>query len=400
MKILKTLKVVHLTASPFLGGPERVILDVIRTQSELKFDIENQVISFREQGGCEPLIRELNQAGFNGTILEHDMPHLVAAYRDLVRFFRREKTNLVCAHGHKSRLLGWLASRRVGIPIVGVSHGWTWQDWKTSLYERLDQWIHRRMDNVVCVSQGQADKVIQTGTPKNRVTVIHNAINPLRFSDLSDFSYRQQLQEFFGTTRFGTAPKLIIGAAGRLSPEKGFDILVEAVRLVAEETPELSFGIVLFGEGFLRESLQKQIDHAGLANRFKMVGFTSELDKFLPHFDLFVQSSHTEGFPCVNLEAMAAGVPVLATAVGGVPEQIISGETGLLVPPNNPMALANGLRQLIENKTLRQLFAEQGKQKTLTEFTCQKQAEKYWELFQYLYSVNRNSYNKSRESSS
>ncbi|MDR1268749.1 MAG: glycosyltransferase family 4 protein [Planctomycetaceae bacterium] len=383
---VKTLKIVHLTASPFLGGPERVILDVIRTQLELGFDVENQVISFREQGGCEPLIRELNQNGFNGTILEHDMPHLVAAYNDLVRFFRHEKTNLVCAHGHKSRLLGWLAARRVGIPIVGVSHGWTWQDWKTSLYERLDQWVHRRMDKVVCVSQGQADKVIQTGTPKNRVLVIHNAINPSRFSETSDFSYRQQLQEFFETT-----PQWIVGAAGRLSPEKGFDVLVEAVRLIAEETPELSFGVVLFGEGFLRKSLQDQINHAGLANRFKMVGFTSELDKFLPHFDLFVQSSRTEGFPCVNLEAMAAGVPVLATAVGGVPEQIVSGETGFLVPPNDPISLANNLRQLLENEPLRRLFAKQGQQKTFTEFTCRKQAEKYWELFQNLCCLNNNS---------
>jgi glycosyltransferase involved in cell wall biosynthesis len=380
---VKTLNVVHLTASPFFGGPERVILDVIRTQAELKFNIENRVISFRENGGCEPLIRELNQAGFNGIVLEHDMPHLVAAYKDLVRFFHCEKTNLVCAHGHKSRLLGWLAARRVGIPIVGVSHGWTWQDWKTSLYEHLDQWVHRRMDKVVCVSQGQAGKVARTGTPENRITVIRNAINPSRFHETPDSGYRQQLRNFFETP-----PKWIIGAAGRLSPEKGYDILAEAVRLVVAEAPELSFGIVLFGEGFLRESLQTQIDHAKLTNRFKMVGFTSELDKFLPYFDLFVQSSRTEGFPCVNLEAMAAGVAVLATAVGGVPEQIISGETGLLVPPDDPTALANGLRQLIENEPLRRLFAEQGKHKTLTEFTCQKQAEQYWELFQCLCSVN------------
>ncbi|MDR0611786.1 MAG: glycosyltransferase family 4 protein [Planctomycetaceae bacterium] len=381
-----SLKIVHLTASPFLGGPERVILDVIRTQSELNFNVENKVISFWEQGGCEPLLRELSNSGFVGMILEHDMPYLAAAYRDLVRFFRRDQTSLVCAHGHKSRLLGWLAARRVGIPVVGVSHGWTWQDWKTSLYERLDQWVHHRMDNVVCVSQGQADKVIRTGTPQNRVTVIHNAINPLRFSGIPDYSYRRRLQDFFETE-----PKLIVGAAGRLSPEKGFDLLAEAVRIVIDETPELSFGVVLFGEGFLRESLQTQIDDSGITNRFKMVGFTSELDKFLPHFDLFVQSSHTEGFPCVNLEAMSAGVPVLATSVGGVPEQIVSGETGLLVPPNNSTSLANGLRQLLENEPLRRLFAKQGQQKTFTEFTCQKQAQKYWKLFQELCSLgNKN----------
>jgi glycosyltransferase involved in cell wall biosynthesis len=387
------MRIVHLTASPFLGGPERVILDVIRTQNELELDVNNQVISFSEKGGCEPFLQEVKRFGFQGMVLEHDMPHLVAAYRDLVRIFRREKINLICAHGHKSRLIGLLAARRVGIPIVGVSHGWTWQDWKTSLYERLDQWVHRRMDKVVCVSQGQADKVIRAGTPANRVVVIHNAINPSRFAEPPDPAYRQQLLNFFGTP-----PQWIVGAAGRLSPEKGYDVLVDAVRIVIEENPELSFGVVLFGEGFLREPLQNQINNAGMANRFKMVGFTSELDRFLPHFDLFVQSSHTEGFPCVNIEAMAAGVPVLATSVGGVPEQIVSGETGLLVPPNNSALLANGLQQLLGNKEQRQLFAQQGQQKTLTELTCRKQAQKYWKLFQCLCNVkHRKGTSKNRD---
>jgi len=317
-------------------------------------------------------MEELEKAGFPRRVLRYDMPRLCAATGELVRFLREEKIDIICAHGHKSRMVGWFAARRVGIPIVGVSHGWTWQDWKTSIYERIDQWMHRRMDCVVCVSQGQADKVICDGTPTNRVVVIHNAIDLRRFEGAPDPKYRRHLENYFDEP-----PQLIVGAAGRLSPEKGYDVLIDAVKIVGEKP----FGVVLFGEGFLREQLQTQIDAAGIADRFKMVGFTDELDKFLPWFDVFVQSSHTEGFPCVNIEAMACRVPVLATSVGGVPEQIESERNGLLAPPNDPQALATALKRLLADADLRRRFGDESRYRVEAEFTCREQARKYIEVF-------------------
>jgi glycosyltransferase involved in cell wall biosynthesis len=200
---------------------------------------------------------------------------------------------------------------------------------------------------------------------------------------------------------------VLIGAAGRLSPEKGYDVLIDAIKILVDEeksnnveenycnnnsdnknnkhaNPKLPFGLVLFGEGFLRAKLQDQIDKAGIADRFKMVGFTSELDHFLPCFDLFVQSSRTEGFPCVNLEAMASGVPVVATQVGGVPEQIESGNNGILIPPNNPLALATELKHLITNPTQRQNLGANARHSVKTNFTRNKLAKEYFNIFDQL----------------
>lgn len=375
------MKILHLTASPFYGGPERVILDLVRRQSAPEFGVESLVVSFRENGGSDAFLEVLRQAGFPGKVLKYDMPHLVAAVFELGRLLRKESIDLICAHGHKSRFVGWLAARRTGIPIVGVSHGWTWQDWKTSLYERLDQWVHRRMDRVVCVSKGQAEKVARAGTPPGRIVVIYNGIDATRFAAPPDPSYRRRLESYFETP-----PRKIVGAAGRLSPEKGFDVLIDAVKQLFEtgDSVSASTGIVLFGEGFLREPLQRRVDAARLGDRFKMVGFTSELDAFLPHFDLFAQSSRTEGFPCVNLEAMAARVPVVATAVGGVPEQITDGETGQLVPPDDPTALAAALRDLLENDALAGELGRRARDGVLSRFTVEKQARRYFELFQSL----------------
>lgn len=377
------MKIMHLTASPFYGGPERVIMDIVRTQATKEFDVDSLIVSFRENGGCDAFLHEIKKTGFRGQVLKNDMPHLIGAIVELIRLLRDEKIDLICAHGHKSRLVGWVAARRVGIPIVGVSHGWTWQDWKTSLYERLDQWMHRRMDRVVCVSQSQADKVVKTGTPENRIKVIYNAIDVDRFQEPFDPTYRKRLESYFEQK-----PEKIIGAAGRLSPEKGFDVMIEAIRLLQKKIGSNRFGVVLFGEGFLRESLQKQIDNAQLSGCFKMVGFTSELDRFLPHFNLFAQSSHTEGFPCVNLEAMAARIPVVATAVGGVPEQIRTDENGrqngLLVPPNDSEALAGAIAKLLSNEKRCRKMGDYGREIVFSDFTCQKQARSYYELFQKL----------------
>ncbi|MDR2169313.1 MAG: glycosyltransferase family 4 protein [Planctomycetaceae bacterium] len=447
------MKVLHLTASPFFGGPERVIFDIVRSHSEYGFDVESVIATFREGGNCEQFLTESRKYGLSCYVIERDFPNLFGALFDVLRFLRRNKIDLICAHGHKSRFFGLFAARLVGIPIIGVSHGWTWQDWRTSVYERIDQWIHRRMDKVVCVSDGQADKVIKTGTNPKNVVAIHNAIDTERFNATCNWSddTGKILNELGGeyyrrlVAYFDVAPMILIGAAGRLSPEKGYDVLIDAIKILVDEERTwnlktenycndkycnenycndnycqnnnadnnidnnannnvndriknnvkdcgglgggLLFGLVLFGDGFIRAELQNKIDAAGLSCRIKLVGFTAELDYFLPCFDIFVQSSLTEGFPCVNLEAMAAGVPVVATQVGGVPEQINSNYNGILVPPRNPNALATGIKRLIIDPKLRNLLAKNARQNVKTNFTKQKLAKEYFNVFE---SVIRN----------
>ena len=390
------MNILHLTASPFFGGPERVILDIVRNQCPPDFDVDSTIVSFRENGNCQAFLTEIEKNGFTGIVLNRDFPNFFGARADLIQILKERCIDIVCAHGHKARIIGWFAARKVGIPIIGVSHGWTWQDWKTSLYERLDQWFHRRMDKVVCVSQGQADKVIKTGVPKERVEVIHNAVDVLRFQKPFDLSKRKVLENYFIDDQRGgrlqpplMPPQIIIGAAGRLSPEKDFALMIDAAMLLKEKCkeitlPENTFGFVLFGEGFLRKELQEQINENEVDDIFKMPGFTSELDKFLPCFDIFAQPSLTEGFPCVNVEAMAAEIPVVATAVGGVPEQIRNGENGFLVGTQNTFELADSLCRLINDADLRRKMGQRGREIAQEEFTCRRQAERYYEQFEEL----------------
>ncbi len=364
------LTVVHLTASRFVGGPERQMLGLARGLSE---GHRWAFASFAEGGLCRPFLEECRRSGFEARALQHDTPHLRAAFRELSALIDGLEADLLCCHGYKANLLGRPAARRRGIPVVAVARGWTGESLKVRTYEALDRLGLRWMDRVVCVSEGQAAKVRRAGVRAGRTVVIPNAIDAGRY-DASDPAARGELLGLFP----GPVGR-VVGAAGRLSPEKGFEVLVEAAAIVARSDP--SAGFVLFGEGALREPLARRVAEVGLEGRFVLAGFRSDLDRLVPHLDLLAQSSFTEGMPNVVLEACAAGVPVVATAVGGTPEVVEDGRSGYLVPPGDPGVLADRILDALGDEDRRRALGAHGRRSIRDRFTFAAQAERYRGVF-------------------
>ena len=321
--------VVHLTASRLFGSVERQMLGLA---SSLPDAYRSVFVSFAESGLCGQFLAEVERQGFPALSLQNDTPRLAAACAEVTALLRRLKANVVCCHGYKANLLGLVASRRLKIPAVAVCHGWTGENLKVKAYEAVDRITLRKMNAVVCVSEAQAARIRRTGVPLARILVVHDAVRVERFSN-PDPRFRQLARDFLPDR-----PNRLVLAAGRLSPEKGFSDLVAAAALVAGSDP--SVGFVLFGDGRLRGACSRQIAERGLQSTFHLAGFHSDLDKFLPHFDLTVLPSYTEGLPNIVLESLAAGVPVVATAVGGTPEIIENGINGYLVEPRRPDRLA------------------------------------------------------------
>jgi len=137
-----SLRIAHVTASPNFGGVERLILEICRALQHTK-DVESIIASFPENGNADPFLREVDKAGFIGYRFQKDMPHLVAATFELIRLLKQHQIQILCAHGHKSRMLGWFAAKYLRIPIVGVSHGWTGENRRVQFYDRIDKWMHR-----------------------------------------------------------------------------------------------------------------------------------------------------------------------------------------------------------------------------------------------------------------
>lgn len=365
------MNVVHLTASTLYGGPERQMLGLARA---LVGDCRTSFLLFAEGGRCRPFADEAHHQGFEAAELANDTPHLRRALRELIERLRQERADVLCCHGYKANLLGRIAARRRGIPVVAVSRGWTGENLRVRLYERLDRWNLRWMDRVVCVSEGQAVKVRRAGVPADRVIVIRNAVQAERFAR-PDPARRQSLERMFAQR-----PRRIVGSAGRLSPEKGFSVLVEAASRVGDP----SVGFVHFGDGPLREQVKEHIARLGLAHRVLLAGFRRNLDAYMPFFDVLVLPSFTEGLPNVVLEAFAAGVPVVATAVGGTPEVIDDGVSGHLVPPANATALAERIGDVLACDAKRRAMGQHGRRRVLDEFTFEVQARHYLQLLDAL----------------
>jgi glycosyltransferase involved in cell wall biosynthesis len=310
--------------------------------------------------------------------LTADTPQVPAALTELTELLKATRAEVLVCHTFKPNVLGRVAARRVGIPCVVVSRGWTWENMKVRVYETLDRVNLRFVNHVVAVSGGQAERVRKTGVPSSRLSVIRNAARLGAFAS-PDPAYLAQLRGLFPTD---SAVSQIVLAAGRLSPEKGFGVLVEAAAGVLKQHP--TAGFVLFGEGAERAKLEARVRELGIGGRFVIPGFTAELDKFLPWADVAVLPSFTEGLPNVALEASAAGVPLVATAVGGTPEVVADGQTGILVPSGHPERMADALNRLLTDEPLRTRLGNAGRERMRAEFTFEAQAAKYAELFERL----------------
>jgi glycosyltransferase involved in cell wall biosynthesis len=365
------MNIVHLTASTFYGGPERQMLGLARA---LAARCRTTFFLFAEGGRGRAFAGEVRRHEFEPVELANDTPHLCLAIRELTEHLRHRRTDVLCCHGYKANLLGRIAARRHGIPAVAVSRGWTGESFRVRLYERLDRWNLRWMDRVVCVSEGQADKVRRAGVPAERVAVIRNAVRADRFVR-PDPGRRLALERMFPRR-----PCRIVGAAGRLSPEKGFGVLVEAAARIDDPT----IGFVLFGDGPQRRATKQRIAALGLTDRFVLAGFRGDLDQFMPFFDVLALPSFTEGLPNVVLEALAAGVPVVATAVGGTPEVVDDGASGYLVPPGDVSALARRIGDVLVRHDRPQMMGLRGRQRILDDFTFEAQARQYLLLFESL----------------
>jgi glycosyltransferase involved in cell wall biosynthesis len=370
-----------LTASTFFGGPERQMLGLARALPE---QVRTTFICFPEGGRHAAFLNEVRTHGFPAFALRTDFPRIVAAVRELISLLKVTACDALLCHGYKAHILGRLAARWIGIPAIAVSRGWTGESRRVKFYEWLDRRHLRFMDHVVCVSDGQADKVREwCSVPPSRLTVIRNSARLYAFENDSPEA-RAKLLSFFPTT---SRISHVVLAAGRLSPEKGFDVLVEAAATVCRDNPRA--GIVLFGEGVLRSNLEKRIVELGLENRFLLPGFRTDLDTLIGAADVVVLPSFTEGLPNVALEASAAGVPVVATAVGGTPEVVADGETGFLVPPGQPESIAAKVGELLRNPDLRVRFGTAGTERMRSRFTFEAQADEYMRLLERMSSMRK-----------
>jgi glycosyltransferase involved in cell wall biosynthesis len=285
----------------------------------------------------------------------------------LLRLCRREQVSIWHGHDYKSNVLGLLLRRFWPMRLVTTVHGWVKHTARTPLYYRIDRFCLPRYEKVICVSPDLERESLAVGVPAERCVLIENAIDLEEFSRTTSVVQAKQ-RLGFPTDRF------LVGAVGRLSAEKGFDLLLTAAdRLVAEG---LDLGLVIVGEGDEQPRLQALIDRMGRGERFRLLGYRSDLRGLYEAMDVFALSSLREGLPNVLLEALALEVPVVATRIAGVPRLISDGVNGLLVQPGSIEDMTEALRRLLTSPSLRERLKQAGRQTIANRYNFARRMER------------------------
>ena len=281
---------------------------------------------------------------------------------------RSRSVDVVHCHGYRADVIDSAAARTVGVPVVSTVHGFTGGGWKNAIYEWLQIRAFRRMNRVLAVSRPLVDLLEGRGVRPETISLLPNA-----FAASS-----APIEPGPARSALGLAPKgPVVGWIGRMSPEKGPDVFVRAA---AEAKVEGSHWAMV-GDGPERAEAEALTAALGLEDRVAFLGLIPDAGTLVRAFDVLVLSSRTEGTPIVALEAMAAGVPVVATAVGGVPDLLGEG-AGRLVPPEDPRALAAAVDEVLGDPAAAATLVEQARARLSQEYALGPWIEAHQRLYE------------------
>lgn len=345
------LPITHLLGSGGFYGLERMLLEHCQYAPG-----EHRVLLLK---GPDELLQRFRAAGVSIS--------RCASLAELYRQLERQRPALLNGHGFKGLLYAWLAALRCGLPMVTTQHGFTPHSRKQRFYTWLSLQLCRtpQVRAVACVADSIAQRHRAAGVREAKLQVIPNGLPPAAAQDGPR------------PTQAPAAP--LIGFVGRLSSEKGPDLFVELACRLCQRQPGLH--AVLLGEGPQRAALQARIAAAGLQQRILLPGYQEDMPAWLRALDVLVISSRTEGTPMVLLEAMQAGVPVSAFAVGGIPDVLEPGVSGLLSTPGDLDSLTAQTAALLDDAALRDSLARQARQIQRQRYHLPAQAEHWQQLY-------------------
>ena len=357
----KRIRVAHVVGSLNYGGAENQVIKVLNALNNKK--IEKYLVTFSQVkiGLEKALSSQVHRYNLELTGLKQ-----LWGVVKMWRFFKREQIDLVQSHMYHANLYACLAAKLAHVPvIITTEHGKNL--WKKPHHHVIERFVINRLATLrVAVSKDIMNLRIKSDhTPKNKITVITNCVDiPRAF-----------------TRKFSQA-SLAIGTVGRLVEVKDYGNLLRASQKVLQQRNNVK--VIFVGDGPERHNLEKIADSLGIAKQVEFVGWQSDVDHFLEKMDIFVLSSLREGIPVAMLEAMAKGIPVVATNVGGVPEVIEDGREGLLVKAGDPEKLARSLAYLLDNETLRLQFGKKARKKVIQLFSTSRICAIYEEIYESL----------------
>jgi glycosyltransferase involved in cell wall biosynthesis len=382
------MRILYVITQGEMGGAQLYIKSLAQAGKSLKHGI------FTATGRSEDnwLEREILAAGAEYEPLKNlvrkpspikDIP----AIFELAGLFRKIKPDVIHLNSSKAGIIGSLAylilnkRERAKIKLFYTVHGWVFNEPMPLIIKAAYFWMEKITApmklRLICVSE--YDRWIGLGkkiSPPDKLITIHNGIDAAAINFLDQTKAREKLQ-----INKLPANTTVIGAIANFYPTKGLEYLISAIKILTHDY-KLPIKAVIIGDGKLRPQLELQIEKLKLADHIILTGRKPEAARYLKAFDIAVMPSVKEGFPYFLLEAMAAGLSIVASKVGGIPEIVCNNETGYLVEAKNPRQLANKIRLLAEDNDLRIKFGKAGTARVKEEFGLQRMIDETFALYE------------------
>jgi glycosyltransferase involved in cell wall biosynthesis len=355
------LRILHVITDTNIGGAGRYLLNLLKQPAFGDFDV---LIACPDGELAERIdARKWKRINISG----RDVSFSLKLVPELMKIIKKEKADVVHTH---SSLSARIAARTLGVPVVYTKHGMVRIPnakgvipGRTGPFKRSFNRLFAKMfsQKVIGVSQAICDELIESGIPEDMVVAIPNGID---------------LEEFKMTLREDSVRSKgpLVGTVARLDRSKALDVFLESAKIIVSSEPSTRF--VIGGTGPLETELKDKIKQLRLEGFVNMVGFVDDVPSFLNSLDVYVLSSDYEGLGLAILEAMACGLPVVATNVGGVPEVVLDGETGFLVPPRQPRTMAQAIVRLLVDSDLAKTMGKVGRSRVEEVFDAKVMAEK------------------------
>ncbi len=300
---------------------------------------------------------------------------LRAGYK-LARLIKRESYQVAHCHSAHAHSVGVIASKLTRIPALVVSRR---VDFPVGGKGWLNFYKYKAADKFIAVSKGVREVLIKGGIGEEKVVIVHSGIDLRRFENIDSPEDLYKEFQLKGEEK-------VVGIVAALAPHKDYPNFLRAARIVADQLPRVKFLIV--GEGKEAGRLKRLIAELGLGDSVIFTGFREDIPRLLSLFDVFVISSYLEGLCTSILDAMAAGVPVVATETGGIPDLVKNKENGILVPPRDPKRLAEGVLRVLNDSNLAQGMVKAG-HSTVRRFSAEQMAKKTEEVYRSVLTETR-----------
>ncbi len=365
---MNEINVLHVIVGGEINGGERYLLSIIDNMSR-----DNYRLFFICSEEQKNLLQELGKRNLETLPLNMQSKFRINTLFQIRNFIRAKKIRIVHTHGTRVSFYGRLAARWAGVPIIistvhSSLYNYPIGRMKKKMYTYLDRLTAHFCDQIICVSRALADEMVKRSKINpGKILIIRNGVDLKRFDQIGDTAYL--LKE----SNTNSEDKKI-GAIGRLSHEKGHACLLKAVARLKKSFPRLKCLIV--GDGPLRQELERLSRELGISQNCIFLGARRDIAEILSILDLLVLPSLSEGLSMALLESMASRCPAVASRVGGIPELIEDGKTGLLVEPENPLALAEAIRSLLQNKDKAKEISLNARRRVEKEFTVEEMAKK------------------------